>query len=69
MKAKYAIYIFLIGFLINMFGAWLKITHISVGPFSGNICLTIGSIIQSVGIILIIFKVLTNQKFKDFLNK
>ncbi|MCU7616714.1 gliding motility protein GldL [Chryseobacterium sp. PBS4-4] len=69
MKAKYAIIIFLVGFLITLFGAWLKITHFSFGPFNGNICLTIGSVIQGLGILLIIFKVLTNQRFKDFLNK
>jgi len=69
MKAKYIIVLFLVGFLINLFGAWLKITHISFGPVNGNICLTIGSIIQGLGILLLIFKVLTNPKFKDFLNK
>lgn len=69
MKAKYAILIFLVGFLVNLLGAWLKITHFSMGPFNGNICLTIGSIIQSIGILIFIFKVFTNQKFKDFLNK
>lgn len=69
MKAKYAIYIFLAGFLLNLFGAWLKITHISMGPFNGNICLTIGSVVQGIGIVLFIFKVLKYAKFKEFLNK
>lgn len=69
MKAKYAIVIFLVGFLINLLGAWLKITHISLGLLNGNICLTIGSVIQGLGILLIVFKVLTNKGFKDFLNK
>jgi hypothetical protein len=69
MKAKYAIVIFLVGFLINLLGAWLKITHISLGLLNGNICLTIGSVIQGLGILLIVFKVLTNKGFKDFFNK
>ncbi|MDF2552520.1 MAG: hypothetical protein K0R77_1795 [Chryseobacterium sp.] len=69
MKTKYAIMIFLVGLLINLFGALLKITHFSFGPLNGNICLTVGSIVQGLGILLIIFKVLTNQRFKDFLNK
>jgi len=69
MKAKYAIFIFLAGFLVNLIAAWLKITHISFGAINGNICFVIGSILQSLGTILIIFKVLTYSKFKDFLNK
>ncbi|CAD7814451.1 hypothetical protein CHRY9390_02807 [Chryseobacterium aquaeductus] len=69
MKAKYAITIFLIGFLITLLGAGLKITHFSFGPLNGNICLTVGSVIQGLGILLIIFKVFTNRKFKNFLNK
>lgn len=69
MKAKYAIFMFLAGFLINLIAAWLKITHITFGKVNANICLAIGSILQSLGIILIIFKVLTYPKFKDFLNK
>ena len=69
MKAKYAIFLFIIGFLVNLIGGWLKITHFSFGAINGNICLTIGSILQSLGTILIIYKVLTYSKFKDFLNK
>ncbi|AYN02240.1 hypothetical protein MQX03_02195 [Chryseobacterium aahli] len=69
MKAKYAIFVFLAGFLLNLLGAWLKITHLSFGAMNGNLCLTIGSILQSIGIVLIIFKVLKYPKFKDFLNK
>lgn len=69
MKAKYAIFIFLAGFLLNLIGGWLKIIHLSFVGVNGNICLTIGSLLQSLGIILIIYKVLTYSGFKDFLNK
>ncbi|PQA92702.1 hypothetical protein SAMN05421796_110114 [Chryseobacterium piscicola] len=69
MKTKFAIIVFLVGALINILGAWLKITHISLGPFNGNICLTIGSIVQGLGILLLIYKLLTTQKLKDLLNK
>jgi hypothetical protein len=69
MKTKYAIAVFLTGFLINILGAWLKITHISLGLLNGNLCLTIGSLIQGLGLLLIIFKILTNKGSKDFLNK
>jgi len=53
MKAKYAIFVFLAGFLLNLMGAWLKITHLSFGTINGNSCLTIGSVLQSLGIVLI----------------
>ena len=69
MKAKYAIFGFLAGFVLNIVGAWIKITHIAFGAMSGNLCITIGSILQGIGIILIIFKVVKYPKFKDFLNR
>lgn len=69
MKAKYAIYIILVGFLINLIGSWLKITHISFGPITGNLSITFGTFILMVGVLLLIFKVLNYHKFKDFLNK
>ncbi len=69
MKAKYAIFIFLTGFLLNLAGAWFKITHISFGAVNGSTCLTMGSVLQSLGIILVIYKVFTYPKFREFLNK
>ncbi|MFY1046439.1 gliding motility protein GldL [Chryseobacterium sp. GP-SGM7] len=65
MKFKFAVVIFLIGFLITLLGAWLKITHITFGPFNGNIALTIGTFIQGLGVLLIIIKILISKKFKD----
>lgn len=62
MKFKLGIVIFLIGFLITIIGAWLKITHISLGPLNGNICLTIGAVIQVVGIMLLIIKILISKR-------
>lgn len=64
MKTKYAIIIFLIGFLINIVGAFLKITHWG----GANLFFTIGSLIEIIGIIIFIYKLLTYPKFKDFLN-
>lgn len=56
MKTKHALIIFLIGFLINIVGAFFKITHWNFGPFTGNIILTIGSIFQTLGVLLLLYK-------------
>ncbi len=53
---------FLVGFLITLIGAWLKITHMSVGPLNGNVSLTIGTIIQIVGVILLIIQIVISKK-------
>jgi hypothetical protein len=68
MKTKYALIIFFIGILINLFGALLKITHFAVGPLTGNLVLSIGFIIETLGIILLVYKLFTSSKFKEFLN-
>lgn len=41
------------GAAIVILGAWLKITHINIGPISGNVALTVGLITEA--IIFIIF--------------
>jgi len=68
-KIKFALVILLIGFVVTLLGAWLKITHISFGPFNGNIVVTFGTIIQGLGALLLIIMVLTSQKIKNFLKK
>jgi len=61
--------IFLVGFLITLVGAFLKITHFSVGPINGNIALTTGIFFELIGIVFVFIIVLSNQKFKGFLKK
>lgn len=68
MKTRYALIIFLMGVLINLFGALLKITHFAIGPLTGNLVLSIGLIFETIGIILLIYKLFTSSKFKEFLN-
>ena len=68
MKTKYALIIFFLGILINLFGALFKITHFAVGPLTGNLVLSIGFIIETLGIILLVYKLFTSSKFKEFLN-
>lgn len=62
MKFKFSIAVFLVGFLITLLGAWLKITHMSVGPLNGNVSLTIGTIIQIVGVIFLIIQIVISKK-------
>ncbi|MGV4413607.1 GldL-related protein [Chryseobacterium sp. T1] len=54
---------------MSIVGALFKITHWSFGPISGNIILVIGSIFQISGIILLLYKLFTSPKFKEFLNR
>lgn len=44
-----------IGAAIVILGAWLKITHINIGPITGNVALTIGLITEAVIFIIFAF--------------
>lgn len=68
MKTKHTLIILAVGLLLTFFGALLKITHIEIGPANGNNLLTIGMWIKFIGGILFLYKLMTNKKFKDFLN-
>ncbi|KQR94573.1 hypothetical protein ASG01_01425 [Chryseobacterium sp. Leaf180] len=69
MKAKYGLILFLAGFVIDIFGAWLKITHITFGTVNANIVFTLGSFLQILAILFIIYKIFKFKKFKEFLNQ
>ena len=64
MKTKHAFLIFLTGFLTNIIGAFLKIIHFS----NANLFFAIGSTIEIIGAIVILYKLFTYPKFKDFMN-
>jgi|UPI000645D4A0 hypothetical protein len=64
MKTKHAFLIFLIGFLTNVIGSFLKIVHFS----NANLFLAIGSTIEIIGGLLILYKLFTYPKFRDFMN-
>lgn len=64
MKVKHIIAVYLFGMLIIIIGSLFKIQH---WPY-GSELLTAGSAIETVALLLGIWKVLTNKKFKDFLN-
>ncbi len=64
MKTKYAVTIFMIGFLLNLTGAFLKITHYP----NTNLFFVIASVLEPVGMLIFIYKLLTYLKFSAFMN-
>jgi len=64
MKVKHIIIIFLIGIVFMTFGALFKIMH---WP-GGSMIITISSTLKVIAGLLAIWKVLTMDKFKEFLN-
>lgn len=46
-------FVYSIGAAIVILGAWLKITHISLGPINGNVALTIGLVTEA--LIFVVF--------------
>jgi hypothetical protein len=68
MKNKYLIIIIAIGMIYIFFGVLFKITHLEIGPLTGNSFLTIGFCIEVLTLILFILK-LAKNKNNDFLYK
>ncbi|UUV21196.1 GldL-related protein [Paenimyroides aestuarii] len=68
MNTKNTLIILAIGFLMTLFGALLKITHMEIGPLNGNSVLTVGMLVEIIGGILLIYKLITAKKSYDFLN-
>lgn len=64
MKTKHALIIFALGILLSLLGALFRIMH---WPAASTI-LVIGTIMEVVGGLLLLFKILTNPKFKELLN-
>lgn len=68
MKNKYIIVLFLIGLIIVIFGALLKIMHFELGFFTGNLVLFIGKTIEVIAILIFIVKLFLDKN-NSFLNK
>lgn len=64
MKVKHLIAIYLFAFILMLLGAFFKIMYWPYGPE----LLTIATVIKTVVALLAIYKVLTTDKFNDFLN-
>ena len=67
MKIKHAIIIFLIGYCVNVIAVLLRILHLFLN-FS-DIIFTVSTIFTVTGVILFACKLLTSEKFKDFLDQ
>ncbi len=64
MKTKHALVVLVIAFLVVLVGALAKIMHWPLG----NELLILGLSLKVIGVILLLYKLLTHSKFKDFLN-
>ncbi len=64
MKVKHAIIIIIIGYCINVWGALQKILH----SINANNILTLGFVIIIIGWLLLLYKIITHPKLKEFLN-
>lgn len=64
MKVKHALIILVVGFAVSTFGALLKIMH---WP-GANVLLTVATVLQAVGWLTLLVKLVTYPKIKDFLD-
>ena len=64
MKIKHTLIILAIGIIIWIIGALMKITHLP----NANIVLFISTIIEIIGVLLFLYKIIRNKDLKDFLN-
>lgn len=64
MKIKHAIFLIILGYCFTLFGSLQKILHT---PLADNI-LRIGMGITICGFLLLLYKLFTSPKFKDFMN-
>jgi hypothetical protein len=64
MKIKHSLLLIGLGYCIDILGSVSKIMHQPGADFT----LTIGAAIKIIGILLLLYKLLTHPKAKDFLN-
>jgi hypothetical protein len=64
MKIKHTLILFAIGYGIDMIATWEKIMHMRYADFF----LFIALIVKLVAVLLFIYKLLSHEKGKDFLN-
>lgn len=61
MKKIHIVLIFIVGLILNLLGAFFKITHWE----NGNILLAIGLTLQLVAIVIFLYRLFTSWKFKN----
>ena len=64
MKIKHAILLLILGYCLDLIAAFLKLTH---AP-NATMVLIVGAILKVAGGLLLLYKILTYPKFRDFLN-
>jgi hypothetical protein len=64
MKIKHAIILLVTGYCCDFIGALLKIMHYP----NGDLLLIFATILKISGALLLLYKILTHPKLKDFLN-
>jgi len=62
---KYVVLIFIVGLLVFVIGILVKITHWSIFGFSGNIMLAIGTFLQIIGGLLLLYNLVFAKKIND----
>lgn len=62
---KYAVLFFIVGLIVCLVGALFKITHWSLFGFSGNIMLAIGTFLQIIGGLLLLYNLVFAKKSND----
>jgi hypothetical protein len=64
MKVKHALVILVFGFCLQFIGTVIKILHWQ----GADLTLTIAAIIKVTGALVLLFKIFTYEKLKEFLN-
>jgi hypothetical protein len=64
MKTKYALIILIVGFIVSFIGALFKLMH---WPYA-SVLLIASTFLQVVGTIILLYKLVTHPKIKEFLN-
>ncbi|MGG7035052.1 MAG: hypothetical protein ACI7YS_07660 [Flavobacterium sp.] len=69
MKNKYLLVAFVLGMLLAIVGAFLKIQHIEFYFITASLLIPISILLQVGSVLIFIIKLLTSKKGKEFLNK
>lgn len=64
MKVKHTIFLIAAGYILEVLGAFMKIMHRA----SADLVFACAAILIVAGIILLVYKLITYPKFKDFMN-
>lgn len=65
MKAKHALFLLAIGFVLEFVGGWLKVTHWSTGEY----WFLAGVFLKIAGVVLLAYKIVTYPGWKGFWNR